>query len=300
MNRREGVAALAFLLPSFIGFLLFTLWPVVATFLLSFTSWDVLTPPRWVGWSNFENLLGFRHGAEGWSANDSEFWKYFGNTMFLLLSLPLTMICSLALALLLNRKIRFAYGYRLIFFLPSILAGIAIFYLWKWIYHPDYGLINAFLAHFHIVGPKWLADAQWAKPSLILMGVWLTAGGQSMLIYLAALQGIPADLYEAAKIDGANSWQRFRAVTWPALAPVTFFILVMGVINGLQGGVESAYVMTQGGPEGSTTTLGYYIYSKAYEQFQMGYAAAIAWILFVVVLGVTILNWRFGRKDALS
>ncbi|XHR30445.1 MAG: carbohydrate ABC transporter permease [Chthoniobacteraceae bacterium] len=297
--RRETAAALCFLLPSILGFALFTLWPVVATFLLSFTHWDILTPPQWAGWENFTALLGFHRNPRGWEANDPDFWAYLGNTLFLLLALPATMAGSLALALLLNRKLRFIHGYRLIFFLPSILSGVAIFYLWKWIYHPNYGMANALLAHAGIHGPKWLADTAWAKPSLIIMNVWLAAGGQGMLIYLAALQGVSSELLDAAKIDGANAWHRLRAVIWPSLAPVTFFIFVMGVIHGLQGGVEAAYVMTQGGPNGATTTLGYYIYQKAYEQFQMGYAAAIAWTLFVLVLAITLLNWRFGKKEAL-
>jgi multiple sugar transport system permease protein len=210
------------------------------------------------------------------------------------------MACSLYLAILLNQKIRFTYFYRLIFFLPGILAGVAMFYLWKWVYNPDYGLFNVILAHLGIEGPKWLTSVHWAKPAIIMMSLWLHAGGQGMLLYLAALQGVSPELYEAAEIDGANAWQKFRAVTWPSIAPVTFFIFVMGIIGGLQGGFEAAYILTGGGPDGSTTTIGYYIYTKAYEQFEMGYAAAVAWILFLLVLGVTLLNWRFGRNNTMT
>ncbi len=295
-QRRETIAALCFLLPNFLGFLLFTLWPVIASLILSFASWDLLSPPRWVGLANFVDLLGFHRDIDGWSANDPDFWRFTGNTFFLLLGLPLTMACSLCLAILLNQKIRFTYIYRLIFFLPGILAGVAMFYLWKWVYNPDYGLFNVILAHLGIDGPKWLTSVYWAKPAIILMSLWLHAGGQGMLLYLAALQGVSPELYEAAEIDGANAWQKFRAVTWPSIAPVTFFIFVMGVIGGLQGGFEAAYILTGGGPDGSTTSIGYYIYTKAYEQFQMGYAAAVAWVLFLLVLGVTLLNWRFGRN----
>lgn len=296
-RRREAWAAIGFLLANFIGFVAFTLWPVLSSLLLSFTSWDLLTPPRWAGLGNFIDLLGFHHSPEGWKANDPDFWKYLGNTVFLLMGLPLNMAGSLGLAVLLNQKLRFTYVYRLVFFLPSVLAGVAIFYLWKWIYNPDYGLLNGLLASIGLAGPQWLGDVNWSKPALMLMSFWLHVGGQSMILYLAALQSISPELYEAAEIDGAGPWPRFWAITWPGLAPVTFFIFVMGIIHGLQGGFEAAYVMTGGGPDGSTTTIGYYIYTKAYSQFQMGYAAAVAWVLFVLVLGITLVNWRFGGRN---
>ncbi len=299
-QRKETIAAVCFLLPNLIGFLLFTLWPVMAAFLLSFTHWDLLTPPHWVGLSNFVDLLGFSSTPEGWQANDPAFWKYLWNTVFLLIGLPLSMAGALGLALILNKKIRFTYAYRLVFFLPGILSGVAIFYLWRWIYNPDYGLLNTALAMIGVEGPAWLTDIFWAKPALILMGLWLGVGGTGMLLYLAALQAISTELYEAAEIDGAGAWAQFRVITWPGVMPVTFFIFVMGIIGGLQGGFEMAYIMTQGGPYGATTTVGYYIYTMAYENFQMGYAAAVAWVLFVVILGITLLNWRFGGKNITS
>jgi len=296
-RKKETLAAVCFLLPNILGFFLFTFWPVVAAFLLSFTQWDLLTPPHWTGLTNFSDLLGFSHSPEGWRASDPLFWKYLANTLFLMLGLPLTMAASLGLAIVLNKKLRFSYAYRLIFFLPSILSGVAIFYLWRWIYNPDYGLFNAALASVGISGPNWLTDVRWAKPALVIMSLWLGAGGTGMLLYLAALQAIPVDLYEAAEIDGAGKWAQFRAITWPGVMPVTFFILIMGVIAKLQGGFEMAYIMTQGGPFGATTTVGYYIYTMAYENFQMGYAAAIAWVLFVIIFAITALNWRFGSKN---
>jgi len=296
-RRTELRVALLFLLPNFAGFLLFTLWPVIASAILSFTYWDLLSPPRWAGFDNYERLLGFHSTPLGWQANDRYFWYYLGNTLFLMLGLPVNMAGSLALALVLNRKLTFSWGYRLIFFLPSILSGVAIFYLWKWIYNPDFGLFNQLLAQAGLEGPKWLTDIHWSKPSLMIMGFWLHVGGHSMLLYLAALQGVSPELYEAAAIDGASRWQTFRAVTWPAVAPVTFFIFVMGFIGGLQGGFEMAYIMTNGGPAGSTTTIGYYIYTNAYVYFKMGYAAAVAWVLFLLVLAVTLVNWRFGSRN---
>jgi multiple sugar transport system permease protein len=211
-----------------------------------------------------------------------------------MLSLPVNMAASLALAIVLNKKIRFTYVYRLVFFLPSVLAGIAIYYLWRWMYNPDFGLVNAVLARFGIAGPRWLQSVVWAKPALMLMGSWISIGGSSMVLYLAALQGVSLELYEAAEIDGANGWQKIRAVTWPSVMPVSFFIFTMGLIHGLQAGFDAAYVMTGGGPFGATTTLGFYIYQKAYVFFEMGYASAIAWVLFLIILSVTLFNWRRG------
>lgn len=298
MNRRKELyVALLFLAPNFLGFLVFTFGPVLASLVLSFSMWDLLTPPQWVGLDNFTELLGFHKTPLGWEANDPNFWKFTGNTLFLMLGLPLNMTGALCLALVLNKKIRFAHAYRLVFFLPSILAGVAIFYLWSWIYNPDYGLMNNALGYIGIDGPSWLTDYHWAKPALIVMSFWLHVGGTSMILYLAALQGISKELYEAAMIDGANQWQQFWAVTWPGVAPVTFFILTMGIIGGLQSGFEAAFIMTRGGPHGSTTTIGYYIYTNAYENFRMGYAATIAWVLFLIILVITLCNWRFGKRN---
>jgi multiple sugar transport system permease protein len=296
-RRRNIFTAFSFLGPNFLGFALFTAWPVAAAFLLSFTSWDLLTPPRFAGVSNYTELLGFHRTADGLIANDPNFWRYLGNTVFLMLGLPINMGLSLFLAILLNQKIRGTYFYRLIFFMPSVLSGVAIFYLWRWMYNPDYGLINTMLAAIGIEGPRWLTEVAWAKPALMIMGSWVSAGGTSMILYLAALQNAPLELYEAAEIDGANGWQRFCNVTWPSVAPVTFFILTMGLIGGFQSGFEAAFIMTGGGPDGSTTTIGYYIYSTAYNAFEMGYAAAIAWVLFMIVLVVTLINWRHGKHN---
>lgn len=288
--------ALWFLLPNLIGFLLFTAWPIVASFALAFTSWDLLTPPRWIAFNNFIRLLGFHHDGASWSANDPLFWQYLGNTLFMMLNLPINLLGSLALAMLLDRKLRGAHAYRLIYFLPSILAGVPIYYLWRWIYNPNHGLLNTALAWFGIDGPDWLGSALWAKPALMLMGSWMAIGGSGMILYLAALQGVPKELHEAAHLDGANAWQRFRTITWPAVMPVTFFIFTMGIIYGLQAGLDAAYVMTGGGPNGATTTLGFYIYQKAYLRFEMGYASALAWVLFTLVFGLTLIHWRRGKQ----
>jgi len=296
----ERRTAFWFLLPNITGFLLFTAWPVLAALLLSFSSWDLLTPPRWLGLGNFAQLLGFHATADGWVANDAEFWQYLGNTFFMLLNLPVNMAGSLLLAMALNRKLAGAYAYRLVFFLPSILAGIAIYYLWRWMYNPQFGLFNAVLSLIGIDGPNWLLHEGWSKPAIMFMQSWMAVGGTSMILYLAALQSVPRELYEAAEIDGAGAWARFRAVTWPGVRPVTFFILTMGIIHGLQHGVDAVYVMTHGGPYGASTNLGFYIYRKAFVEFQMGYAATIALVLFAIILGITLVNWKKGGRIELG
>jgi multiple sugar transport system permease protein len=246
-----------------------------------------------------------------WKMNDPNFWKFSRNTVYLMMGIPLGMAVSLSMALIMNQKIRGITFWRTVFFLPSVTAGVAVYLLWTWIYDPQQGLLNQFLSGalgwLHIGShylwpkdpmdwPRWIGSAAWAKPSLILMGLWSAAGGYNMILYLAALQGVDPQLYEAAMIDGANGWQKFWHVTWPLISPTTFFIVVMGIIGGFQGGFMQAYVMTEGGPQGSTTTLAYYIFNNAYAWFQMGKASTVAWCLFVVVFGLTLVNWRFGGK----
>ena len=282
---KEVLGAYVFLLPNFVGFLVFTSIPVLASLFLAFVDWDILTPPKWVAMDNFIRL-----------GKDHLFWKYVGNTLFLMMGIPITMCASLALALVMNKKLRGIVVFRTIYFLPSICAGVALCMLWRWIYNPDFGLLNNFLSKLHINGPEWLSSTVWAKPALMLMGLWTGIGGYNMILYLAGLQGIDPQLYEAADIDGANVWQKFWAITWPMLTPTTFFIFIMGVIGGFQGGFEAAYIMTGGGPAGATTTISFYIYNNAYQWFKMGYAASIAWLLFIVILIVTLFNWKYGGK----
>ncbi|MGH7213373.1 MAG: ABC transporter permease subunit [Tepidisphaeraceae bacterium] len=188
-------------------------------------------------------------------------------------------------------------AFRTIFYLPTFTAGVALFILWKALYNPDSGPINAMLASIGIADPpNWLGDVAWAKPALILMGIWIGIGGTTMLLYLAGLTNVPKELLDAAEVDGAGRWHRFRHVTWPQLAPTTFFVSIMGIIGGLQGGFEQARVMTNGGPAASTTTLTFYIYNKAYQDLDLGYAAAISWVLFGIIFVATAINWRFGKE----
>lgn len=290
-STKEALAAYLFLTPNFLGFLCFTSIPVFISFILAFYDWDLFNAPRFVGLTNFVALI-----------HDGFFWKYCWNTVYLMIGIPLGIFGSLLLAIVMNQKLKGIVVFRVTYFLPTICSGVAIFVLWMHIYNPDHGYLNLMinklgeLLHIPLKGPQWLTDEAWAKPALVLMGLWQTVGGPNMILYLAALQGIPKELYEASSIDGANNWQKFWAVTWPMIGPTTFFIVIMGIIGGFQSGFDAAYVMTGGGPNGSTTTIMYYIYNNAFVWFHMGYAAAISWFLFVVILVLTMFNWKVGGK----
>jgi len=293
---RQWAVASAFLAPNLAGFLIFTFLPVLASIVLSLTRWDLLTPPRYVGFRNYAHVLGFSRVEGHWRAHDLDFWKYLWNTIYLMAVIPVAMAGSLLLALALNRKIRGRVILRAIYFLPSMCVPVAVFLLWRWLLNSDAGLINWALARVGISGPEWLLSTRWAKPALMLASLWAGVGGANMILYLAGLQNIPRELYEAALIDGAGPWQRFRHIAWPLLAPTTFFIMTISIIGGFQGGFDAAYMMTGGGPAGSTTTLMFYIYNNAFVWLKMGYASTIAWILFVLVFAVTVLNWKLGGK----
>lgn len=291
-STKEAIAAYFFLAPNLIGFLVFTSIPVLASLVLSFMEWDLLSSPKFVGFENFQMLF-----------RDPYFRKFCWNTIYLMLAIPFSIGGSLILALALNQKLKGMVFFRTMYFLPTICSGVAIYMLWRLIYNPDFGVFNTLIAKFgeligvKLVGPFWLSDEQWAKPALIIMNVWQTVGGYNMLLYLAALQGVPRDLYEAAEIDGANDWQKFWAVTWPQISPTTFFIATMSIIGGFQAGFDPAYIMTGGGPNGSTTTIIFYIFNNAFKWYQMGYAAAISWVLFLIIFAITVAKWKlFGRE----
>jgi len=307
-RRKEAIGGYLFLLPNLLGFAVFTAIPVVASLAFAFTRWDLFHSPKWVGWENFVSLLGFTRSSEEtisllglwrlpYAPNDPFFWQYLYNTVFLMLGIPVGLAGSLALAVALNRKMRGVVVFRTLYFLPSVTSGVAVLVLWKWLYNTDIGLINLLLSSAGVANPPdWLGSSQWAKPALMIMGFVMGVGGSTMILYLAALQGVPRDLYEAAEIDGASPWQQFRTITWPLISPTTFFLTIMAIIGGFQGGFMQAYVMTGGGPAGSTTTLEFYIYNKAFTVFNMGYASAIAWFLFVIILLLSLATWRFGGR----
>lgn len=424
---------LAFLLPNLLGFVIFTLFPLLVSFAMAFTNWDLTLhnmfkseSVKFVGFANFGRL--FSH---------PDFWQFVGNTFFLMIGIPFSIGASLLAALLLSRKfpsgrktvvpfllmalpasacfvilgltgvfepglawvmagvvILLALGgglggttfYRTLYFLPNFTASVATFLLWKKMYEPQSGPVNAglqpvldgiskgmstvpatgvsilswgfcvvavavvaitlskarrawieesepygphkprkwqaagwrvilgFLIAYLLIrmglgvpgfsesctngleAPNWLTDYHWAKPAIMVMGLWISIGSINMLLYIAALTNVPRELYEAADIDGASPWQRFWAVTWPQLAPVTFFIFIMSIIGGLQGGFEEAKTMTNGGPGGATTTISFFIFSEGFETGRLGLASAIAWTLFLFVFVVTLFNWRFGSR----
>jgi multiple sugar transport system permease protein len=280
----------AFLAPNLLGVIVFVLFPVVASFLLAFAHWQgsriELSAISWAGLANFGELL-----------SDDKFWQSMWNTLILMLGVPLRLFACLAVAMVVNQRLREVVLYRTLFFLPTISSATAIFILWQALYNPDVGLINRILGCLLIQGPNWLGDPDWAKSALIITGLWQSLGGLTMLLYLAALQGIPEYLYEAAEIDGASAWHKFWSVTWPMLGPTTFFVVTMGVIRGFQGGFQQAYVMTRGGPANSTATTDYFIYNEAFfTSQQMGYASAAAWVMFAIILAATLIQWRYGQK----
>lgn len=225
------------------------------------------------------------------------FWQSLGNTFFLMLGLPVSMLGSLLLAMALNRTLYGNRFFRLIYFLPSMVGGVGIFLLWKWIFNPDYGpLQQMFLAISGHEGPRWLESVLWVKPALMVMGFWGSVGGTNMVLYLAALQNISPELIEAARIDGAGLWHRFRHIVLPMVSSTTFFILIMGVIHGFQGGFDAAYVMTRGGPAGASTTTSYFIYESAFAYYEMGRASAASLLLFLLVMVFTWINWKMAGE----
>jgi multiple sugar transport system permease protein len=274
----------AFISPWLIGFLVFTLYPFLASFTFAFTRYDIVSPPHWVGIANYRMLL----------SADPLFWKALGVTFrYALCAVPLGIVTGVGLALLLNLPLRGIGLFRTIFYLPSIVPTIASAFVFLWILNPELGLINGVLKNIGITGPAWLQDKDWAPWSLVVMSIWGVGG--SMVIYLAGLKDIPLHLYEAAIIDGASPVQRLRHITLPMLTPVIFFNLVMGVIGAFQYFTE-VYVMTHGGPEDSTLFYALYLFQRAWRYLDMGYACAMAWILFLVVMILTSVIFRSQRR----
>ena len=277
-----------FVLPNFLGFAAFTLLPLIFAFAVAFAEWDVISgldAIEWVGLENFANI-----------ARDGNFWGSAGRTMYYVgLSVPLTTAAGLLVALALNGPIPGRIILRLIFFIPFISNTVAISATWILLYHPRYSPVNNTLRTLGIEDPPlWLASSDWAMPALVIMAVWAGAGYAS-IIYMAALQDIPPDLYEAAELDGAGSWQRFRAITFPMLTPTSFFLLVTGFIGASQA-FGMINLMTRGGPGQSTTVLSYYVYQNAFQFYRFGYAAALSWVMFAGVLLLTLILWRLQRR----
>ncbi|MGE5572764.1 MAG: carbohydrate ABC transporter permease [Bacteroidota bacterium] len=286
LRRREQWEAWLFLTPNLVGFLVFTVFAVVFSLWISVHEWDLFNPPAFVGLANFAKLL----------TRDASFKRALWNTLYFALGIvPLGTAVALVLALLVNRALKGMTLFRTALYIPSVSSTIAIGIVWVWLLDPQFGLVNWLLKTVGIAyPPDWLNSTVWAKPALIVMDVWKSAG-YYMVIFLAGLQSIPEQLYEAALIDGATPWRKFWSITLPLLSPTTFFVVVMRII-GVFNMFEQPYIMTQGGPAGSTETMVFYIYKNAFEWFQMGYAAAIAWVLFLIIFAVTYLQFRYQRR----
>jgi multiple sugar transport system permease protein len=273
---QETLLAYACLSPWIIGFLVFTFGAMLVSFGLAFTNTDMLTGISFVGLENIKEFL-----------QDSLEFKSLGITfIYALGAIPIGIAGSLTIAVLLNQEFPGRSIFRLLYYLPSVVTGVAVAILWSWIFNPRIGLINSFLAIFGIVGPKWIASEEWALPSLIMMSFWGVGG--NMLMYLAGLQGIPTELYDASKIDGANSGQRFRFITLPLLSPTIFFTVIMGVIGAFQFFTEPM-IMTKGGPNNATLSNMLYIYRVSFQQLHFGYASLLSWVLFAIILVITLL-----------
>ncbi len=290
-----------FISPWIVGFLIFTAGPMIASIALSFTDYDIASL-RPVGIANYAKLL-WRSNPLG-GHGDPQFYQSLGNTFYYaLIAVPLGLTGSLLLAVLLNQKLKGLSFFRTAYYLPSLVPAVASSLLWIWIFQPETGLLNQFLLRLfaawpidllHLAPPRWLQSAAWSKPALILMSLW-TIGGSRMIIFLAGLQGISDQYYEAARIDGAGPMGTFRHVTLPLITPMIFFNLVLGIIGAFQT-FTTAYVMTNGGPNDSTLFYALYIYRCAFEQLQMGKASALAWILFLILLVFTIVQFDRSKK----
>jgi multiple sugar transport system permease protein len=276
-----------FAAPWLIGLTVFTIYPILASLFYSFCTYDAIRPPRWVGLRNYRQML----------FDDPLFWKSMGNTLYMVVvGLPIGLVASLAIALLLNQKVRGIAFYRTVYFLPSITPVVATSILWLWLLNPEIGLVNILLGKMGVAHPPaWMQDPLWAKPALILMGLWGVGGG--MVIYLAGLQDIPEALYEAARLDGAGPLAQLRHVTLPMLSPVILFNLIMGLIGSFQYFTQ-VYVMTggTGSPQDSTLFFALHLFNRAFTDFRMGYASAMAWVLFLVTLACAALIFRSSAR----
>ena len=283
-KRHETILGWLMVSPWLIGFICFSALPMFASLIISFTEWDMLSKPEWVGFENYKTLF-FEDPLALHSLNIT--------ILFTIVSIPLNIVFGLALAMLLNTSIRGLAIFRTIYYLPAILSGVAVALMWRWIFSTEFGLLNALLSMIGIEGPAWLTDRIWVLPSFVIMRLWSVGGG--MIIYLAGLQSIPTNLYEAAKIDGANWWHQTRFITLPMLSPTIFFQLIVGFIFSMQIFTE-AFIMTNGGPADASLFYLLYLYRTAFQYFDMGYASALAWVLFVVILVLTIILFKTGKS----
>lgn len=282
LAKYEGFLYIA---PLILGILAFQFFPIVVSIYVSLTKWDGISPPEFVGLGNFQEMF----------TGDPLFIEALRNTVvYTILAIPFTTLLGFVLALLCNRQLRGIALLRAAYFAPYITNVVAIGYIWFWIFNPDRGLLNSMLSMVGIHGPAWLSSSTWAMPAVVLVSVWQGAG-YPMVIFLAGMQGIPKDLYEAAEIDGAGAWSRVRRITIPLLTPHLFFVLVTQFITSFQV-FGIIYIMTHGGPGHSTSVYIYYLYQAAFSSGKLGYASAMAWLLFIILGAVTYGQWRLQRR----
>lgn len=286
-RRREALAGLLWSSPWTLGFLLFTLGPVIASLYLSFNDYTIAGQPKWVGLDNFTRAL---------QGRDPLFWPTLARTFhYALVMVPLGISGALLIAVALNQNLKGMPLYRTFFFLPSLTPAPAAALIWSWLFQPDFGAVNALLRVFHLAGPKWLSDPDTAMTSLIIIALWGSIGGGTMIIFLAGLQSVPQELHEAAQIDGAGRWVRFVRVTLPMISPTVLFNLVIGIVGALQV-FTVPFIATNGGPNYATWFFIIHLYQNGFQNFDMGYASALAWIFLVIVLTLTMINVRLSRR----
>jgi multiple sugar transport system permease protein len=284
--RREALEGYLCLAPWALGFLLWIAGPMVTSLWLSLTDSDILSPAKFVGLANYERAF----------FGDDLFWSSLGRTFYYAaLVVPLGVGGSLLAALLLNQRLSGTTVYRTLYFLPHLTPTVAAALLWVWVLQPDFGLVNYMLDLVGITGPAWFGSTEWAIPALAMIALWNGIGGNRMMIFLAGLQGVPSELIDAAEVDGANAWQRFRHVTLPMITPTLFFNLVLSVIGALQV-FTTALIATRGGPANATWFYALHIYTNAFQYFSMGYASALAWIFFLVMLAFTYVQFRASSR----
>jgi multiple sugar transport system permease protein len=283
-QRSEAWTFYLWIAPWLIGFLIFLAWPLIQSLYLSFTDFRILNTPRFTGLDNVNRLL-----------NDPIFRKSLRvTTLYVLGAAPLGNVIALFVAMLLAQKLRGVNWWRTIYFMPSVAAGVAIAVMWSFIFNPDFGLFNTILSWFGIKGPGWITSEDWALPAIIIMAWWGGIGGQ-MVIYLAGLKGIPQVLYESAEIDGAGGWSKFWNITIPMLSPTIFFNIIVGIIGAFQV-FDPAYVLTDGGPNNATRTYIFNLYEQAFIFTNMGYASLLAWVLFIIILILTLITFQISRN----
>ena len=284
INEQQNIAYLFILVPVSL-LLIFGIFPILMALYFSFTDYNIIEPANWIGFANFHKIF-----------QDEFFFVSLRNTLvYTFLYVPLGLIVALGTAILLNKKVKVTNLFRTFFYLPVLCSTVATATIWYWLLNPQYGLLNQLLRLIGIDGPAWLYSSNWAMTAIVIMSVWMTFGG-NMMIFLAGLQGINPALYEAADIEGASSWQKFRHITWPQLSKTTFLVTTQLIIGAFQV-FDQAYMLTKGGPGNSTITLVYYIYNKGFGGLEMGYASALSFILFLIIFVFSLVNMKLTNKE---